>query len=62
MSWPAHRDPKQGFVYPEPKTGKMWLVYCKSYDTDDADATLKKRKMVLVHINDPKVNRPENTL
>jgi hypothetical protein len=62
MAWPAHRDPKQGFAYPDPKSKKLWLVYCESYEADDFDPTLKKRHMVLVHINDPKVKRSKDTL
>jgi TIR domain len=62
MAWPAHRDPKQGFTYPDPKSKKYWLVYCDSYEADDSDPTLKKRHMVLVHINDREVKRSKDTL
>src|SRR6185295_17465392 len=55
MSWPAHRDPKQGFAYPDPESGKMWLVYCKSYEPDDSDPNLRKRHMLLIHIDDVNV-------
>ncbi len=49
MSWPAHRDSKQGFAFPDPETEKMWLVYCKSYEHDDSDPKLRKRHMLLIH-------------
>jgi len=62
MAWAAHRDPKQGFAYPDPKTKKMWLVYCDSYQSDDSNPTLKKRHVGLVHINDPNVNRSPDML
>ncbi len=62
MEWPAHRDPMQGFAYPDPKTKKNWLVYCDLYESDDSNPTLKKRHIVLVHINDPKVNRADDML
>jgi len=62
MAWPAHRDPKQGFAYPDPKNKKYWLVYCEAYEADDSDPTLRKRKMVLVHITDPTVKRSKDTI
>jgi hypothetical protein len=61
-SWDAHNDPKQGFVFPDPKTGKEWLVYCDSYDRDDSDQHLLKRIIGLVHIDDANVPRPEGVL
>lgn len=60
MSWPAHKDPKQGFIFPDPKTKKNWLAYCDSYESDDTDPTLKKRHIVLVHIDDPSVKRSDD--
>ena len=59
MAWPAHRDPQQGFVYPIPETGKQWLVYCESYEADDSNPSLKKRRIVLVHIENPNGPLPE---
>jgi hypothetical protein len=59
MDWPAHRDSKQGFVFPDAETKKDWLVYCKSYEKDDSDSNLRKRHMVLVQMDDSKVTRPE---
>jgi hypothetical protein len=59
MAWPAHRDPMGGFVYPVNNTGDMKLVYCESYEVDDSDPNLKKRRMVLVHIDDPNRARPD---
>jgi hypothetical protein len=59
MSHHAHRDPKQGFVFPDPETKKDWLVFCKSYEPDDSDPNLRKRHVVLVHIDDMNIQRPE---
>jgi TIR domain len=59
MSWPAHRDSKVGFIFPDPETEKRWLVYCKSYESDDSDPNLRQRHMVLIHIDDVKIRRSE---
>lgn len=61
MSWPAHKDPKKGFVFPDPETEKRWLVYCKSYELDDSDPNLRKRHVVLIHIDDSSVQRSQDT-
>lgn len=62
MSWAPHRDSKIGFIFPDPETGKEWLVYCQSYQVDDSDPNLKKRHIVLIHIDDMKVSRLEGVL
>jgi hypothetical protein len=62
MAHLAHQDPKQGFVYPDPDTGKKWLVFCKTYERDDSDPNLRKRRVMLVHINDKSVSRPDDVL
>lgn len=62
MNWPAHKDSKQGFVFPDAETGKQWLVFCKSYEPDDSDPNLRKRHMLLIHIDDMNVPRPEGVL
>jgi hypothetical protein len=62
MEWPAHSDPKKGIVYPDPKTNKMWLVYCVSFQRDDSNPVLKKRHVVLEHISDPAIKCPDDVL
>jgi hypothetical protein len=62
MNWPAHRSPKQGFIFPDPETRKEWLVYCKSYESDDSDPNLLKRHIQLTHIDDMNVPRSEDVL
>ena len=58
MAWPAHRDSKQGFILPSADQEIDWLVFCESYEHDDSDPALRKRHMVLVHIDDLNVPRP----
>lgn len=50
MAYHAGGDEKKRFYFPTPNNGEMVLVYCESYEADDADPELRKRHIVLVEV------------
>jgi hypothetical protein len=52
MEWPAHRSATEGFIFPDDETRKRSIVFCKSYEKDDSDPNLRKRRMILVQIRE----------
>lgn len=50
MAYHAGGAVKKHFYYPVPDTGEMVFVYCESYEADDSDPALRKRRVVLVEV------------